>query len=215
MVQLRLPPRSEFSFVPGQYVDMIGPNGIRRSYSLASGLSDGLLELHIRAVEDGAMSEYWFQQARVNDLLYLNGPLGTFFLRDVCNVDLVFLATGTGIAPVKAILESLAIVPIGRRPRTVTVLWGGRVLSDLYFNVSSIPSDFNYVPVLSRADAVWTGARGYVQEHLLTMFPDLSKVVVYACGSVCMIRSAKKMLTNNGLPGSRFYSDAFVCSSNR
>lgn len=212
-VMLRMPPATEFNFIPGQYVDVIGSGGVRRSYSLASaGLVGKELELHIRAVDGGAMSRYWFEQAKVNDLLRLNGPLGTFFLRDMKGLDLVFLATGTGIAPVKAMLESMAALPEDRQPTSVTVLWGGCTSQDLYFDVASIPGHHRFVPVLSRAAGDWSGARGYVQQHLLSIYPDLSNAAVYACGSDAMIHDAKTTLTKVGLPAQRFYSDAFVCS---
>lgn len=213
-VVLRLPPTTDFGFVPGQYIDVIGPGGLRRSYSLANAsYAEKQLELHIRAINGGAMSQYWFDQAQPKDLLRLNGPLGTFFLRNVSNLDLVFLATGTGMAPVKAMLESLIDLADGQQPRSVTVLWGGRTPEDFYLDVEGIPGNFNFVPVLSRADAQWTGARGYVQQNLLSILPDLANAVVYACGSNAMIQSAKNLLTQAGLPVHRFYSDAFVCSA--
>lgn len=213
-VKLRLPPSAEFSFIPGQYIDVIGPEGCRRSYSLANAIIENkLLEIHVRAVEGGVMSNYWFKQAKVNDLLRLNGPMGTFFLRNIENLDLVFLATGTGMAPIKAMLESLKVRIVGQRPRSVTVLWGGRVFTDLYFDVSTIFDEIHYVPVLSRPDSAWSGARGYVQNILLTKRSDFRQAVVYACGSVAMIQSAKQLLIKNNLPSNCFYSDAFVCSS--
>lgn len=212
-VVLRLPPTAEFSFIPGQYIDVIGLGGVRRSYSLANASFAGKqLELHIRAVDGGAMSQYWFESANANDLLRVNGPLGTFFLRDVAGLDLVFLATGTGIAPVKAMLESILDLATEKQPRSVTVFWGGRSPKDLYFELAEISGGFNFVPVLSRADAQWKGARGYVQQIMLSMFPDLGQAAVYACGSDAMIRDAKTTLTAAGLPRNRFYSDAFVCS---
>ena len=215
-VNLRLPPNADFKFIPGQYIDLIGLNGVRRSYSIAKkSLNNKQLEIHIRAVVGGVMSEYWFMHAKLNDLLRLNGPLGTFFLREVVGMDLVFLATGTGIAPIIAMLESLKIRNPNLRPRSVTLLWGGRVLADLYSEVPNVGDDFQYVPVLSRADSSWAGARGYVQCELMKMQPDLSRAVVYACGSEAMIHSAKELLTKNGLPSNRFYSDAFVCSSSK
>jgi CDP-4-dehydro-6-deoxyglucose reductase len=213
-VNLRLPPTAEFSFIPGQYIIVIGPDGIRRSYSLANfSAADNVLELHIRAIAGGVMSEYWFKQAKINDLLRLNGPLGTFFLRDVAYLDLVFLATGTGLAPVKAILQSLRDLTGDRAPRSVTVFWGGRVPTDLYFDVPSIAGKFEYVPVLSRPGTAWSGARGHVQQAFLAKGTNLRQAMVYACGSDAMIHSAKELLVKNGLPIKRFYSDAFVCSS--
>lgn len=213
-VALRLPPTTEFSFIPGQYIDVIGPGGVRRSYSLANAsFADKQLELHIRAVDGGAMSQYWFGQAKANDLLRLNGPLGTFFLRDVAGLDLVFLATGTGIAPVKAMLESMRDFAAEQQPRSVRVLWGGRTPRDLYFDVTGMSGRFKFVPVLSRADVQWLGARGHVQQALLAELQDLSEAAVYACGSDAMIRDAQTTLTAAGLPSNRFYSDAFVCSA--
>jgi CDP-4-dehydro-6-deoxyglucose reductase len=171
------------------------------------------MELHIRAVEGGAMSHYWFGQAKPNDLLRFHGPLGTFFLRDVSGLDLVFLATGTGIAPVKAMLEGLAGVSPEMHPRSISVYWGGRKNEDLYWDPRPSHPNVNYIPVLSRADAEWEGRRGYVQNVLMDDRLDLSQAVVYACGSNQMITDARGLLVKNGLSGHRFYSDAFVCSS--
>lgn len=214
-VKLRLPPTSTFSFIPGQYIDVIGINGTRRSYSLANAsYSEKLLELHVRAVNGGAMSDYWFTHAKLNDLLRLNGPLGTFFLRECAKTDIFFLATGTGIAPVKAMLESLMHVPEDLQPQSITVLWGGRKPEDFYIDIAAIPGNHRYIPVISRPNEDWTGAEGYVQDILLSTAPDLSKAAVYACGSGDMIHSAKQALSNAGLPLARFYSDAFVRSGN-
>ncbi len=214
-VRLRLPPTSAFPFISGQYIEVIGANGLRRSYSLANAShAEKLLELHIRAVSGGAMSDYWFKHAKINDLLRLNGPLGTFFLRGCTNIDVYFLATGTGIAPVKAILESLAQLQEDQRPRSITVFWGGRKPEDFYIDIMAIPGKHRYIPVVSRPNAIWTGAKGYVQNILLSKAPDLSNAAVYACGSEKMIQDAKKLLGNAGLPLACFYSDAFVSSGN-
>ncbi len=212
-VKLRFPPNTPFNFLAGQYIDVIGPGGIRRSYSIANAPAlDNQLQLHIRAVQSGAMSQYWFDQAKVNDLLRINGPLGSFFKRPTTGLNLVFLATGTGIAPVKAMLEQLATVSSDDQPCSVTLFWGGRQLEDLYSDPSQWHTSLRYVPVLSRALDDWTGGRGHVQHSLLSEMPDLLNTVVYACGSAAMIQSAKAELTEAGLPSKRFYSDAFVPS---
>lgn len=214
-VKLRLPPSSTFSFIPGQYIDVIGVNGTRRSYSLANAsYSEKFLELHVRAVAGGVMSSYWFNHAKVNDLLRLNGPLGTFFLRENLNSDIFFLATGTGIAPVKAILESLIHIPHDQQPNSITVLWGARKPEDFYIDITTIPGRHRFIPVISRARENWMGPKGYVQDILLSMAPDLTNAAVYACGSDTMIHSAREALANAGLALERFYSDAFVSSDN-
>lgn len=212
-VKLRLPPNAPFTHLAGQYIDVIGPSCLRRSYSVANApASDNQLQLHIRAVQGGALSNYWFNQAKANDLVRINGPLGSFFIRPLAGLHLVFLATGTGIAPVKAMLEQHASAPSKEQPLSATVYWGGREPQDLYAKPSHWRPSLRYVPVLSRAPEAWEGKRGYVQKAFLADTPDLSRTVVYACGSDAMIQSAKAALTQRGLPDKRFYFDAFVPS---
>ena len=213
-VVLRLPPQQSIDYRPGQYIDVIGLGGIRRSYSIANApTAEKTIELHIRQVMDGVMSKYWFEQAKPNDLLRLNGPLGTFFLRDVAGIDLILMATGTGIAPIKAILESLKELDETLRPCAVHVFWGGRIPSDFYLNPLNIGMPCNYVPVLSRADKEWQGYHGYIQQAVLISKINLMKARVYACGSSAMIDSARCQLIDAGLESKNFYSDAFVLSS--
>ncbi len=218
-VVLRLPPSNDFEWLPGQYIEVIGPGGIRRSYSLADFNSvSSEIEIHVREVENGKLSRYWFSEGRVNDLIRIRGPLGTFVLRDVAGKDLVFLATGTGIAPILAMLQSIIDLPAQGYPRSVVLLWGGRKLSDLYFDTeiitrTQVMRNFEYVPVLSQPDSSWNCASGYVQDALSRRGRDLTKATVYACGSPAMIRDAKELLCQIGLPPNDFYSDAFVSSS--
>lgn len=223
-VTLRLPPGQVLQYFAGQYVDVtrrdeIRKDGVCRSYSLANApRGDHQLELHVRQVPGGMMSRYWFDDIKANDLLQVRGPLGTFFLRGVAGKSLVMLATGTGIAPVKAMLEYVAKLTPAEAPRDITVLWGGRTPADLYWNPLAVDLShaglaLRYVPVLSRADADWQGARGYVQDVLLQQRKDFSDAVVYACGSDAMIASAREALVAAGLDRRQFHSDAFLCSA--
>lgn len=213
-VTLRLPPNQQLDYHPGQYIDVIGKDGLRRSYSVANAPAvDKSIELHIRQVPGGAMSRYWFEEAKTNDLLRLTGPLGTFFLRDVTGLDLVLLATGTGMAPIKAILEGMAAGPEEILPRSISVYWGGRIPQDLYWNPTAVGLALRYFPVLSRPDSTWSGAHGYIQQAALESGTSLEQAVVYACGSLAMIDSARAQMVAAGLNVRRFYSDAFVSSS--
>lgn len=213
-VILRLPPSQQLDYHPGQYIDVIGKDGLRRSYSIANAsASDKLIELHIRHVHEGTMSRYWFDEAKTNDLLRLNGPLGTFFLRDPSGLDLILLATGTGMAPIKAILEGMGSWSKELLPHSINVYWGGRIPQDLYWNPTEVGISLRYFPVLSRADSVWSGVRGYVQQAVLKSDINLKHAVVYACGSVAMIDGARAQMVAAGLNVRRFYSDAFVSSS--
>lgn len=210
-VTLRLPSNNQFQYYAGQYIDVI-KGDIRRSYSVANAYTkDGQIELHIKRFNGGKMSEYWFEQAKVNDLLRLNGPLGTFFLRDYAGKDLIFLATGTGFAPVKAILESLSQVKPENLPRSIKVYWGGRVLSDLYSGVPGIGVPYIFKRVLSRGAG--GDAQGYVQNACLGDVADFQNTQVFACGSNAMIEDARGLLVKAGLEETEFYSDAFVCSA--
>lgn len=213
-VVLRLPPKDPLNYLPGQYVDIIAKSGVRRSYSIANApRQDGKLEFQIRQVEGGVMSQYWFEGLADNDLLRLEGPQGTFALRNTSPTNLVFLATGTGLAPVKAILEQLSANPALVTGKRVWVYWGGRHAQDIYWvpELGSLPISF--VPVLSRPDSSWEGRTGYVQDVLVQDGVDLVDAVVYACGSEYMIHSAKEKLVKSGLPHKNFYSDAFVSSN--
>lgn len=213
-VVLRMPPSNSLRYISGQYIDVIGAEGVRRSYSLANAQrEDGKLELHVRHVPQGVMSQYWFGGAQKNDLLRLEGPLGTFSLRNTKPVNLIFLATGTGIAPVKAMLETLAAESLQLAGKNIYVYWGGRTESDLYWNPQLLQLDLNFIPVLSRADVHWTGRTGYVQDALFADNIDLANSVVYACGSDAMIHTAREQLLAVGLPSKNFYSDAFVSSN--
>lgn len=213
-VVLRLPPTSPLHFLTGQYIDLIGPNAVRRSYSLAAApRSDGRLELQIRNVPNGILSKYWFEDARANDLLRLEGPLGTFGLRKLDVENIIFLATGTGIAPVKAILEHMATEPFLWVNTKIQVLWGARVPEDFYWTPEFPELPVTFIPVLSRMAPGWTGNTGYVQDVLVAQMPDLQNSAVYACGSETMIFTARELLMGGGLPCGRFYSDAFVSSS--
>lgn len=210
-VVLRFPPNNQFKYYAGQYIDVM-KGDIRRSYSIANAWAkDGQLELHIKRFNGGKMSEYWFEQAKINDLLRLKGPLGTFFLRDCAGKDLIFLATGTGFAPIKAILESLSQVNPKELPRSIRVYWGGRVLSDIYSVAPDIGSSYIFKRVLSRsADG---DVKGYVQDACLSDLANFKNAQVFACGSNAMIEKARSLLIKTGLEESEFHSDAFVCSA--
>lgn len=214
-VVLRTPPSNSLIFRAGQYVDIIGPQGIKRSYSIAnSPRQDGKLVFEIRKVDGGILSEYWFTHASLNDLVRLEGPLGTFCLRSKPVDTLIFLATGTGIAPIKAMLEELAerYETAGVGYKKIYLYWGGRKREDIYWTPEFNQLPLKFRPVLSREES-WTGRTGYVQTAVLYDQISLNNAAVYACGSEAMIQSAKSTLTSSGLSTQNFYSDAFVSSS--
>lgn len=212
-VMLKTPPTSPMRFLPGQYIDVI-VEGVRRSYSLANApRTDGQLELIIKRYRGGILSEYWFERAKANDLLRIEGPFGTFFLREEGPTNIVFLATGTGIAPVKALLEELAADPERAARHRLTVFWGNREAESFCWDPVGLGLDVGIHHLLSGTDASWSAARGYVHDAAIRQGIDPDDTVVYACGSNAMIISARAALLALGLPAKRFFSDAFVSSN--
>ena len=209
-VVLRLPPNSNFNFNSGQYVNIIKGN-ITRSYSIANDSGhNNQLEFFIKNYENGLMSDYFFKEAKINDLLRLEGPIGTFFLRDSSFKNIIFLATGTGIAPIKSILEGLDKSHEKYQKKDFWVIVGARYQDDLFWEPNFKNLNIKYIPVLSRPENYWNGAKGYVQDIVLKQQIDLENTQVYACGSNDMINSAKELFFKNNLKENNFFSDAFV-----
>ena len=207
----RLPPTSPFRYLPGQYIDLIHGT-VRRSYSIANAQSTSSgIELHIRLLPDGEFSQI-LEHSTLNQLMRIEGPKGTFFIRQA-EAPLIFLAGGTGFAPVKAMVEDL--LAQGSQ-RDIYIYWGMPHSSALYSDVAtSWAKEFkhvHYVPVISSEDSTWQGRVGYVHQAVVDDFMDLSEYHVYACGSNAMIQAAKTAFIAKGLDEEHFYSDAFVSS---
>ena len=209
-VVLRLPPNSNFNFNSGQYVNIIKGN-ITRSYSIANSSDHkNQLEFFVKNYKNGLMSAYFFKEAKINDLLRLEGPIGTFFLRDSSFKNIVFLATGTGIAPIKSILEGLDKSHEQFQNKNFWVIVGARHQDNLFWEPNFKNLNIKYIPVISRPKNDWSGEKGYVQDIVLKQQIDLKNTQVYACGSNDMINSAKELFFKNNLKENNFFSDAFV-----
>lgn len=215
---LKLPTNERLQFLPGQYIDFLLKDGQVRSFSLANAPEDdALLELHIRHVPGGFFTDYVFNTLKEKDILRIKGPLGSFFLR-ASTKPALFVAGGTGFAPIKSML---AHAFRHGETRLMTLYWGARSLADLY--QAELPaawqqthSHFRFVPVLSqpRPEDAWTGRTGYVHEAVLADFTDLSGYQVYACGAPAMVEAARRDFIARGLPEDEFFSDAFAFQSN-
>ena len=209
-VVLRIPPNSNFNFNSGQYVNIIKGN-ITRSYSIANSSDHkNQLEFFVKNYENGLMSAYFFKEAKINDLLRLEGPIGTFFLRDSSFKNIVFLATGTGVAPIKSIIEGLDKSYEQFQNKNFWVIVGARYQDNLFWEPNLKNLNIKYIPVISRPNNVWSGEKGYVQDIVLKQQIDLENSQVYACGSNDMINSAKELFFKNNLKENNFFSDAFV-----
>ena len=211
-LRLQLPPTERLQYRAGQYVDILLRDGRRRAFSLANcPADDAHLVLHIRHVPGGTFSSHVFEELEERSLLRLQGPLGSFYLRTDREIPVVFLAGGTGFAPVKAIIENALLAPLRRE---MHLYWGVRSERDLY--LPELPREWaranellQFVPVLSEAGPDWIGRSGLVHEAVLADFPDLSGHEVYASGPPPMVTAARELFPEQGLDLERLFFDSF------
>ena len=215
VIKLLLKPagNSRLQFFAGQYLDIILADGQRRSFSIASSPHDKeLIELHIRHIEDGEFSAFLYSQLKEKDMLRIEGPFGQFYLHGA-DTPLIFMAGGTGFAPIKSIIECALQDGI---EQVMYLYWGARTRQDLYLDVLpqqwSRKANINYIPVLSDTPAVdqWRGRQGMVHEAIAGDFADLANYAVYAAGPPAMIKAGWQALSRNGLRRDCYYSDAFT-----
>jgi CDP-4-dehydro-6-deoxyglucose reductase, E3 len=215
VLQLKLPANEKLVYLAGQYLEFLLKDGSRRSFSMASAPHDAeLLQLHVRHVAGGNFTDHVFGKMKERDILRFEGPLGTFFLREESSKPIVLVASGTGFAPIKAILEEALHKDIAR---PMTLYWGGRRPKDLYMNALAegwaAQGRLSYVPVISEAlpEDQWTGRKGFVHRAVMEDFPDLSGHQVYACGVPVMVDAARADFTARcQLPEDEFYADIFT-----
>jgi CDP-4-dehydro-6-deoxyglucose reductase len=211
VLSLKLPANERLQFLAGQYIDFLLKDGTRRSFSMANAPHDDeFVQLHVRHVPGGQFTDHVFKTMKEREILRLEGPLGTFFLREDSAKPVVFVASGTGFAPIKSVIEN-ALKKGVQRP--MTLYWGGRRPKDLYLDALARSWPVKYVPVISDGlpEDNWTGRTGFVHRAVMEDFPDLSGHQVYACGVPIMVDSAKKDFTAKcKLPEEEFYADSFT-----
>lgn len=215
VLRLKLPASERLQFLAGQYIDILMKDGKRRSFSLANAPhADEFLELHIRAVPGGTFSQHVMNEMKERAILRFEGPLGSFFLREDSDKPIIFMAGGTGFAPIKGIIEHALHTHIDRQ---IVLYWGVRSLRDLY--LPQLPaqwqreySHFTFIPVLSDPlpEDNWQGRTGLVHQAILDDFADLSGYEVYACGAPIMIEVGQREFETRGLPGDAFFADSFT-----
>jgi CDP-4-dehydro-6-deoxyglucose reductase len=152
ILQLKLPAQERLLFLAGQYIDILLKDGRRRSFSIANAPHhDQFIELHIREVPGGFFTHYIFHEMRERAILRFEGPLGSFFLREDSDRPIIFMAGGTGFAPIKAVIEHALHTHVDRE---MVLYWGARALQDLY--LPQLPAqwakehpNFTFIPVLS------------------------------------------------------------------
>ena len=218
VMRLQLPAADVFKYHAGQYVEFLLRNGDRRAYSIANAphtqAENPSIELHIRHMPGGKFTDHVFGAMKEKEIMRVEGPFGSFYLREDSSKPMVLLASGTGFAPIKAMIEHMQFKRI---TRPAVLYWGGRRPADLYMNdwvmarVAEMPN-LRYIPVISDAllDDAWTGRTGFVHKAVLQDMADLSAHQVYACGAPIVVDSAQADYLAAGLPAEEFFADSFV-----
>lgn len=225
LIKMQLPANDTFQYHAGQYIEFLLRDGSRRSYSMANAphtlvAGSPMVELHVRHMPGGKFTDHVFGAMKEKEIQRLEGPYGSFFLREASNKPLILLASGTGFAPIKALIEHLQFKGSTRPAR---LYWGGRRPSDLYLDdwvqarLAELPW-LSYIPVISNATPAdnWTGRTGFVHQAVLADVPDLSGHEVYACGAPIVVDSARRdYVTLGGLPDDAFFADAFTSEADK
>lgn len=223
ILKLQLPAAERFQFLAGQYLEFLLKDGQRRAYSIANAPEqEGLLELHIRHLPGGLFTDFVFGAVspalKEKDILRFEGPLGSFFLRKDSKKPIIFVAAGTGFAPIKSIIEQMQAKKI---LRPIHLYWGGRRPSDLYLDElcktwGKEIADFKYIPVISDAQTEddWKGRSGFVHQAVMADHPDMKCFQVYACGAPVMVNAARNDFSSKcHLPEEEFFADSFTSAA--
>lgn len=213
LLDLRPEGDEQMKFIAGQYIAVQLDDGAKRSYSIANAPHESdHLQLHIRLVPGGRFTTHVFNEMKEGDVLQVEGPLGSFFLREEDDKPIIFMSGGCGFGSVKGMVEHAFAIGL-KRP--MTLYWGARTQDDLY---SDLPQkwqqehgNFKFIPVLSetKPEHGWQGRTGLVHEAILLDYQDLSGYQVYACGSPEMVTAGREPFMARGLPEDRYFSDAF------
>ncbi|SMN17227.1 CDP-6-deoxy-delta-3,4-glucoseen reductase-like [uncultured Candidatus Thioglobus sp.] len=210
-VILKIPGSESMQYLAGQYIDLIHPDFEPRAFSIANAPHNtGIIELHVRLISGGKFTNFVFNELQEKSLLKIQGPKGSFYLREASDKPMIMVAGGTGFGPVKAMVEHAFESDSQRK---IHIYWGARTEQDLYMNLpNEWAEEFDHIsftPVLSRADDSWKGRTGYVHEAVLADFKTLTNYEVYACGPPQMVRSAANTFVKKGMFENNFYNDSF------
>lgn len=217
-LQLTLDNNERLQYLAGQYLEFILDDGKRRAFSIANAPhNDNFLELHIRHIDGGVFTDFLFESMPENSSLQIEGPLGSFYLREDRDRPIIMMGGGTGFGPLKAMIEHIAHVGFKQR---IHLFMGVRALRDLYMDemvkqwINHNPQ-LTFIPVLSNplANDNWQGETGFVHESVARHFPDLSDFDIYMSGPPPMINAAVELFVQQGAAKENMFSDAFEYST--
>ena len=214
LIKLLLPKTERLQFFAGQYLNFLLKNGKHRSFSIANAPHDDeFIELHIRHIPDGKFTGEVFDEMKEKDMMRIEGPFGSFYLREESKRPIILMAGGTGFAPIKGIIEHALKIGL---ERPIHLYWGVRTKEDLYMDelakswTKQNPL-IRYTPVLSEAkeEDNWTGRTGFVHHAIMEDYADLSQYEIYGSGSPAMVYAGRDEFVKNGVDLDHYFSDAF------
>ena len=219
--QLSLDSGKSICFLPGQFVVVLCPQEkkvIRRAYSVASPPSKGTssprqagrIDLVIKLVEGGVVTN-WFWSLKEGDSLQVHGPFGKFVLPEPIETDLVFIATGTGIAPFRSMAHQLLKNGLSEN---ITLLFGARYDHQIpydkeFLQLADAHDNFIYIPTISRPRPEWSGETGYVQTKVEKFFSDPEGKQVYICGLTEMIEAVQENCLAQGFEKDQIFYEKY------
>ena len=217
-LQLSLDNNERLQYLAGQYIEFILEDGKRRAFSISNAPhKDNFLELHIRHVDGGIFTDFLFESMPENSSLQMQGPLGSFYLREARNRPIIMMGGGTGFGPIKAMIEHIEHVGFDQK---IYLFMGVRALRDLYMNdmvtqwIAKNPN-LTFTPVLSEPmeEDHWNDEIGFVHQAVAKQFIDLSGFDIYMSGPPPMVNAAVDVFIQQNAKKENMFSDAFEYSA--
>ena len=214
-IKIKLPSAQRLQFLAGQYLEILLSGGKRRAFSIASSpQSEDVIELHIRHVEGGGFTGWVFDELKERDILRIEAPLGTFFIRnDQTARPMIMMGGGTGFAPLKSMIEDLLA---HHDTRPLHLFWGVRSYDELYMHEQALEwaaqnDHIQYSCALSEPSDNIQGESftGFVHEAVLNQYPDLGGFDIYMSGPPAMIDAGRTAFQENGAEQRRIFFDSF------
>lgn len=209
-ILLKLPAGENLQFKAGQYLEFILKDGARRAFSMANAPSDDLIELHVRLIEGGTFTNYVFNEMKEKSIHRIEVPIGNFYLRE-SDRPMIFVAGGTGFAPIKSIINDCHRAGVERK---IYLYRGFKTHKDLYQdevveNWKKNINNFEAINIYSE-EVVNGQEKILVHKKVIKDLGQLDSFDVYCCGAPGMIEVAYKEFVEAGLNPNSFYSDAFT-----
>lgn len=214
VIRIKLLAENLENWIPGQYLNLMSPEGVSRSYSIANiPVKEGFIELHIKLKDDGAMSQWLQKTATVDKMVQIRGPFGKCYYinPDHASFDMLLVGTGTGLAPLLAIAKTALSE---HHQGKITLIHGGCQDNDIYFNeklqtLASFYDNFNYFPCVLKSNGLYPEANVF-DETLRRLNDNIQNIQVYVCGPKETTNKIKTKVFLSGVPSAKIFSDAFL-----